>query len=315
MSFEQKIYGVQLLNQDKRAQSQSGGAFTAFAETVLQSGGVVYGVFLNDQYEAVYDRVLSVEGLDKLKGSKYIQASMNNTLKNIEIDLREKRKVFFTGTPCQVAGLLCYLKVKQAETENLVTCDLICHGTASPQIFKDYIKSVEIKTQQTITDYKFRDKAKGWHSHVATYIIGDKKMESDVFPQLFSSHVCLRESCYACQFTNYERVGDLTIGDFWGLPKYHPEMDDISGMSLVLVNSLKGDKLFSQSQQKLFVFKSSREEVSQPNLHFPSKRAKKYAEFWVDYQAKPIRYVIFKYAHGGLKGILKKSLKRLLKRA
>jgi coenzyme F420-reducing hydrogenase beta subunit len=308
--FTKKIYGVQLKDKEKKMQSQSGGAFTALAESVLDLNGIVYGVRLNDEMVAVYDSANSKSELSPFKGSKYVQARVGDCFKRVKEDLISGRIVLFEGTPCCVKGLLRFLDV--FDTSNLYTCDIICHGVASPLIYKEYIHYIQ-KKYKKIDSFVFRDKQKGWHSNFETFRIGNKKYTKKIYAELFKSATCLRESCYNCPFTNYKRNGDITIGDFWGIENSRPNYDDNTGISLMMINTSKGEMLFEKIKNELFIFESNEEECKQPQLITPALKSQVHDSFWIEYKNKRYSYILFKYGKGGLKEIIKDYLKKLTK--
>ena len=309
--FNQEIYGVQLKDKDKKFESQSGGAFTAFAEEILSMQGVVYGVGLDENLQARYCRVTDIGGLSVLKGSKYIQALIDHSFLNVKKDLLDGKKVLFSGTPCCVDGLLSFLD--DCNTNNLITIDLICHGVASPLIYNEYLNYISENQKKRITKFNFRDKQMGWHTQYETYFVNGRKKVDNIFAKLFSSRVCLRESCYNCKYTNFSRHSDITVGDFWGIEKIKHEIDDNTGISLVLINTEKGKKLFEFSKDQLICFSSKKDECKQPQLCYPSKKSERYDDFWVDYRSLPFKKIIFNYGKGGVKGVAKSSIKQLTK--
>lgn len=300
-----KIYGMKIKNEQERLESQSGGAFYCLARKVILEGGVVYGVVLNEKVVAEYARATTLDELIPMKGSKYVQVNMGNTLENVCEDLKKGKKVFFSGTPCCVAGLLSFLKQVKADTIHLITCDIVCHGVASPLIFRKFIQFVSKDNVREIKDFKFRDKSKGWHSHFETYYFRGKQYCTNNYARLFSSGNCLRESCYECQYANYNRVADITIGDFWGIEKYYPELDDNKGNSLLMINSDKGLPLFESVKKDIIFWQTDADKIAQPQLQHPFPKAISYDKFWHDYKKHQFGYMIFKYAKGGCKGILK----------
>ena len=302
--MDKKIYGLKIKSEQERMESQSGGAFYCMAKKVILNGGVVYGVILNESMLVGYSRATTLEEILPMRGSKYVQTKVGNTFKNVLEDLKKGNKVLFSGTPCCVNGLLLFLEQARVNMDNLVTCDLVCHGVASPLIFQEFIQYVSNGNLQKVKDFRFRDKCKGWHSHFETYYI-DKKYCTNIYAKLFSSGNCLRESCYICKYTNYDRISDITIGDFWGIEKSHPELDDNKGISLLMVNSEKGRVIFEDIKNDVEFFESNKKEISQPQLHNPFCKATTYDEFWNDYQKRQFKYIVFKYGRGGYKGILK----------
>lgn len=155
-----KIIGVKLKDNEKRMQSQSGGAFAAIAEYFLKQGAVVYGCSLNSDLNAVYSRITSVDELNTIKGSKYVQATLGDTLKNVLNDLKSDKTVLFSGTPCYVAACKLYIDSKNYGSR-LFTVDIICHGVPSPLVYKTYIKELSEKEKCEVRKYIFRDKTGG----------------------------------------------------------------------------------------------------------------------------------------------------------
>ena len=200
-------------------------------------------------------RAVNKDERTAFKGSKYIQSHMNNTIKSVISDLKDNKKVLFSGTACQVAGVN---SVAKENTNNLYTCDLICHGVPSERVFKDYLKYIEEKYNKKIKEFIFRDKSFGWHSHIETIIFEDgTKISLEYFKRLFYRHNILRLSCYECNYANTHRPADITIADFWGVDELFPEFDDDKGVSLVIINSEKGKKLFNKVKDRLEVINVS----------------------------------------------------------
>lgn len=155
-----KIFGVKLKDKKKIMQSQSGGAFAAIAEYFLEQGAVVYGCSLDLNLNAVYSRIESIDELNSIKGSKYVQAELGNTLKAVLNDLKSDKTVLFSGTPCYVAACKQYVDLKKYG-DRLFTVDIICHGVPSPLVYKTYLQELSEKENCEVVDYIFRDKNRG----------------------------------------------------------------------------------------------------------------------------------------------------------
>lgn len=289
-------YAFKRNDEIKRRESQSGGAFSVFAEEIIRQGGVCYGVALDEAGKAVYERVCNENELIKLKGSKYVQADLKDAYERVKEDLKI-RKVLFSGTPCYVAGLKRYLG--EQNTENLIAVDLICHGVPSPAVYEKHLAHLSKRCGKQITDFNFRDKScTGWHGHAESYVDDTGKyMAENVYANIFYTDSCLRESCYNCQYANIERVADITIGDFWGVEKVFPDMDDNTGVSLVLVNSQKGQKFWDEllKESDIEIRQTEIEKCLQRNLQIPTPRSKKVEEFWVDYLECDYKKIVRKY--------------------
>lgn len=285
---ELKIYAMKNKNEDIRKNSSSGGFFYEFAKIILKEKGVIYGAAYNTENEVEHIRVESESELKKLQGSKYIQSKIKNTYDEAIQDLKQGRKVLFSGTPCQINGLESLVKNKNIDKENLYTCDLICHGVPSTKVFKDYLKSIENKYNSKIVDINFRYKAnlctqnikikfENGEQYISNYLEGDE------FYRLFLKDYILRESCYECKYTSYNRISDITIGDFWGIEKSIKDFDDKKGVSLVLVNTEKGKDIFEVLKDKFYIEETNRKNCVQDNLVKPRDRIENYDEMWENY--------------------------------
>lgn len=285
---EQEIYAMKNKNEDIRAKSSSGGFFYEYAKTILEQNGSIYGAAYNNFNEVEHIRIDNIENLNKLQGSKYIQSMTKNSYNEVKIDLEKGLKVLFSGTPCQIDGLKAYLNRKRVDLENLYTCDIVCHGVPSPKVFKDYLKDLEKKYNSKIKKVNFRHKE---NSHTQNIKIDFENGESyisnynqkDNFYRLFLQDLILRESCYKCRYTSFDRVGDITLGDFWGIEKTIQNFDDKKGVSLVLVNTKKGKEIFEKIKENFQIEKTCRENCIQRNLQKPVDQIENYDELWENY--------------------------------
>lgn len=236
-------------NSEILSQSQSGGAFSAMAEQVLNDGGLVYGAAFDESFMVRHIRVDSIEGLAALRGSKYVQSDLRGIYGQIIGDLRNGFEVMFAGTPCQVAGLKSY--IPKALQENLLTVDFICHGVPSPSVWKDYLDYMS--RQGTIVKANFRDKSvAGWKEHKETFIYNNgKKNVADSFRVLFYKNIMLRHSCSVCPYNIMNHKSDVTIADFWGVDEIVPQMDGPEGTSMVICNTSEGQELMVRASDVL----------------------------------------------------------------
>ena len=259
---------------DIRLISSSGGIFTILAEKTLSEGGVVFGARFDENWQVVLDYTETTEGLDAFRGSKYVQARTASAYKDCEQFLKSGRKVLFSGTPCQIAGLKHFLR---KDYDNLTTVDFVCHGTPSPKVWKKYLEEVKqkaavqaaagkssdllsLKSTPVITGVNFREKSTGWKKFRFVLSLAEASAEgkksadlssidyiSDSFEdnpymKVFLRDMILRPSCYNCQAKSNRSLSDITIADFWGVQNHHPEIDDDGGTSLVMANSVKGQE-------------------------------------------------------------------------
>ena len=282
-------YGVKHKLQTERNTSRSGGAFIALAEIVLRDKGVVYGAAFENYNKVVHIRAEKKEDLDRMKGAKYVQSDLRDILTKVIQDLKEEKKVLFSGTPCQVAGLKKLLEDKKLNDDNLITCDLVCHGVPSPQVWYDYCNYIQKKYKSQIVKADFRDKTYGWDTHLESFMLSNgKKIVSRDYADLFYSHTVFRPSCYNCKFANMNRVGDISLADFWGIEKNDASFDDNNGVSLVLVNNKKGMDAFLNACKDLDIITCNVLNCLQPTLIKPSEESPFRDSFWETYREKDL---------------------------
>lgn len=236
-----------------RAQSSSGGLFTLIAEQIIEEGGVVFGAEFNDDFEVVHDFTETKEGIEKFRGSKYVQSRIGNTYKQARHLLGSGRKVLFTGTPCQIAGLVAFLK---EPFDNLYCVDIICHGVPSPKVWKKYIELREKEAGSPPQRISFRLKNEGWKRYSVSFLFKNdteyrQNLKNDLYMRAFLKDLCLRPSCYNCKFKTLYRISDMTLADFWGIQNIAPEMDDDRGTSLLFINSKSGMDMFERIKDKI----------------------------------------------------------------
>lgn len=243
-------------NREEKLQSSSGGLAYFISKEFLKNKGFVYGVtasFDGEECEIKHCEIQSLEELKLTQGSKYVKSKISkNLLINIEDKLKIGKQVLFIGTPCQVASVL---NLFSKYRENLYTIDIVCHGTPSQALFNGYLKSYEHKHKCKIIDVRFRDKKYGWGHNGAIISKKNDEIKKDKITPQYSSYYDLfykgdiyQKSCYDCPFAACERVGDLSLGDCWGIDKEYPEYikkDFIyqEGIGLLFINNSKGQKL------------------------------------------------------------------------
>lgn len=266
-----QVLAVKNRNDEERLASSSGGVFIALARYVISHGGVVFGAVFDEKWEVKHTYAETIDGIRPMMGSKYLQSRIEDTFSQAEQFLKQGRKVMFTGTPCQIAGLRKYLK---NEYSNLLTVDFLCHGVPSPGVWKRYLDetifrstsmvagkntvlSSSLKFLPVITGIEFRDKTlHGWKKF-SFVVRGKSASEADQNSVLLStihkdnpymrgflSNLYLRPSCYNCKCKNGVSHSDITIADYWGIDKLMPEFDDDKGVGLVLLNTKQGENAF-----------------------------------------------------------------------
>ena len=254
-----------------RQVSSSGGAFSTIARYVLAKGGVVYGSTLDENLECKHIEVTDIAGLDKLRGSKYMQSTIGTTFMAVKKHLIAGNYVLFSGTPCQVSGLYSYLK---KEYTKLITMDLICHGVPSNEVFSQYVKKLKQRLGKAenlkITNYEFR-RRDGWRESpsISTNMSNCQKIYGidALYMSAFDKAAIFRRSCYQCHYALTNRVGDFSIGDFWGLGHQGVpfKYDMTKGVSLLLVNSDKGRDIMTELGEDDFYVRRTLEEAAARN--------------------------------------------------
>lgn len=265
-----KVYAAINPNEEIRMKSSSGGIFTMLAEKIIDEGGVVFGARFDANWEVVHDFSETKEGIQPFRGSKYVGSRIGDSYKQACEFLKTGRKVLFSGTSCQIAGLKKFLR---KEYDNLLTLDVVCHGVPSALVWREYLKFIKhtdcvaFSDFSSITSINFRDKSTGWKkyslvirgsnsfegnistiplSKVCDKIILDENLNNNLFMQLFRHNLCLRPSCFLCPAKEGRSCSDITIADYWGVTLFHPNWDDDKGTSLVLTYSTKGERAFAE---------------------------------------------------------------------
>lgn len=223
--------------------SSSGGIFTFLAEYVLQAGGYVIGAAYDSQFFVNHVIIHNVEELDKIRRSKYLQSSTGETFQKTKELLENGEYVLYSGCPCQIAGLLCFLG---RDYDRLYTVDLLCHGVPSPKLFQEHLKN-SYGGVENIEDVEFRSR-EGWMTLFRTKLkSGDVRtsyINKSIYMQSFLQDVNLRASCLQCQYSKLPRQGDVTIGDLWSAASLNLSFEYRKGVSVVLINNKKGKVLF-----------------------------------------------------------------------
>lgn len=250
-----EAYAAYNTDENIRLKSSSGGVFTLLAEDVLNNQGVVYGAAFDKNFEVQHIRVESVEGLERLRGSKYVQSKLDGIYNLCKKDLEMGKQVLFTGTPCQVFALKSFLR---KDYDNLVCMDIICHGVPSRMVWRKYLEYRVNFAKSKIEQIAFRLKNEGWKQYAIKFTFANstaycQNFQDDIFMRGFLRDLYLRPSCYNCQFKTKERVSDITVADFWGIDKIYPEWDDDKGMTLLIVHSSTGKKVLEKIEPKLFL--------------------------------------------------------------
>lgn len=250
-----KVYGGWSNDEEYRKRGTSGGVFSNFAKYILENNGAVCGAVYNNNLEVEHIVTQNFEDVKKMNGSKYVQSDLKNVFKEVKEYLEKDIKVLFTGTPCQITGLLKYL---QKDYDNLYTLDIVCHGVPSPKVFRKYKKYLEEINKSKLKEISFRTKITGWkrYSTYAKYENGKEEImyaSENPYMRGFLKDIYLRPSCNNCISSKLPRNSDITLGDFWGVNNCYPNLDSEMGTSLMLINSPKGENLLNEIKNKINV--------------------------------------------------------------
>lgn len=296
------IYAAWCKDKEMLDKSSSGGMFGVLARHVIENGGVVFGAAFDDSLSVLHIMIDSMEKLDMLHGSKYVQSFIGHTYQQAKEALNNDKMVLFSGTPCQIAGLYHFLG---KDYNNLYTCDIICHGVPSPGIYKKYLEYIKSKLGKDILKYEMRSKLNGWSPLSSTILFlsdGSQTKEDNAFrdPYMngFLSNLYLRKPCYSCNFAKIERDSDITIGDFWGIGnEIEFKYETKQGVSLVMVNSIKGEKLIDDCKgQFVYEERTLEEAVAGNSMLLPHTIYNKHrADFFKDYEVISFAKLIRKY--------------------
>lgn len=292
----QRVYIAKHKNKEVHKNSQSGGAFTAISDYILSRGGVIYGAVFNENYEVVHVRAESVVERNKMRGSKYVQSNIDATYKEVERDLQCGRLVLFVGSGCQVVGILKFCKKKKVDVSNLFTVDILCHGVPSLFIWRDTLHYFQSKYKANVSSIQLKEVQERTRP-VMNIKFGEKEITDYLYRKLYYSNLALRESCYSCKYNTTQRVGDITIGDAWGIEKANPSFNDKRGVSLILFNTEKSLTIEDSVLHDMITTRVNINDYLQECMYSPAKAKREPVLFWKDYHNKKFGYIIEKYAN------------------
>lgn len=308
-----KVFAVKHKDKNIRLNSSSGGLLTLISDYVLLKDGIIYGASFDSDFCVNHCSADDEEKRNLMRGSKYVQSYLGNIFVKIKLNLDSSKVVLFIGTPCQVAGLKGYLK---KDYKNLILCDLVCHGVSSPLVFQEYISLVK-KRYGDINTFMFRDKEVGWRgSNISVITKSNRKYSNtnllNIIKQIYYGHYATRPSCHNCEFTNINRISDITIGDFWGIEDCSPSFEDKLGVSLLLLNSNKGESCWNLIKDKTEYLEETISNCKQPQLYKPTKASQDRDSFWDNYYKYGFLYISKKYTNYGRINRIKCLIKKIL---
>lgn len=250
---ETKVFIGQNKNDVDLKRSSSGAIFPAVARYILNQDGLVCGAAFDSENVCRHFIVDNAEDLNRLLGSKYVQSAIGDVFENIKNYLDAGKKVLFSGTPCQVAGLKAYINNAGGDkNDNLILADVLCHGCPSPAVFRKYLSyRLQEDKGDELVKISFRDKSHGWRDSYNTYqyqngVVYSVPCGDDMYFRGFLRNAFLRPSCYKCEFKQLERVSDITLGDSWSMESVAPGLDNDKGHSFIICHNSKGTEVISE---------------------------------------------------------------------
>lgn len=268
-------YVLQSKEIDNLEKSASGSFFYTVAKTAYEDNVNVFGCIFDEQLKPIIKKALSIDDIEKMCGSKYVESDVLDTYAEVEQLLKDDKAVIYSGLPCQIAGLKNFL---MKDYDNLVTIDLICHGTPSRKLFNNYIEYLEKKYNDKVKNIVFRSKKNiPWGRYAEKIVFSKKEIlvpsNVDLYYSAFFSNNAFKDSCYSCVYAKGNKVSDITIGDAWGEKLSNV---DSKGLSCIIINSNKGN-IFFEKYKDLFKYKNTTFESLAKNnkqLLEPSQRTK-----------------------------------------
>ncbi|RHL93213.1 Coenzyme F420 hydrogenase/dehydrogenase, beta subunit C-terminal domain [Bacteroides intestinalis] len=316
-----EYYGVKTRNEDIRWYSTSGGFFSELAHFWISDFGIVVGAAYDDNCTIVHYIGTSEEDIIRLRQSKYAQSRTEGIYKTVKDMLIDGKKILFCGTPCQVEALYSFLGKRP---DNLLTMDFFCLGICSPWVYRKYLDMLESQYKTKVSCVWFKNKTYGWRSistkvdfvNGKTYLVTGNR---DPFMRAFvADALSIRPNCQNCKFRSKHHISDFTVGDFWGLEKVNPDVDDNKGMSALMINTDKAHAVFSQIKVSLDYFATTYDDIVRDNFSVekPLAMHPKLNEFMDFMEQNGFKAAIYKYSSLTRKETLKNKLcdmKRLIK--
>lgn len=313
--------------EDQVMRSSSGGAFIAICETfekLYQNKNVYYfGAAFDDNMNVKHQYCKDLDDCIKFQGSKYVKSNISGAFEQVKKMLNDGNAVLFSGVPCQIYGLKNYLKKFDVPTNNLLTIDVICHGTPSNDLWLKYKSWLENKSQSRLIDYSFRYKKEGWKAYPALAVFENgvkfvNTADTSVYSKLHMIGYSITEGCFKCPFSNENREGDFTLGDFWNCDKINPDMYDEMGVSLIIENNDSYHQILERislnNSYKIAEINDRRYIECQHNLQKATIKPNNYDQFWEFYNQNSFDDVLSKYIGYGTRYKIIWKIKKLVRK-
>lgn len=309
-----EVYAARIKDRDILKKSSSGGIFTAISDLFLKNGDAVISSVYDYEKKAVrFQLIISIRKRNEARGSKYMQSDVGDIYREsvLWLEKHPDKKILFVGMGCQTAGFQRFMARKKL-SDRIYTVDIICHGTSSPVLWKQYIEFVENKYSGKVDNLQFKDKRNGWKWPTAVASINGDEVFLNEYVKIFYNRCALRPSCYKCAYSKTKRYVDMTIGDYWHIDEKMPDFYDPMGNSLILIHTKRGRELFEKIKENIDYKKSDIIECWQKNLEKPTEMSKYREGFWQEYYDYGIDYIIKKYGAISLKSRIKQKIKRMI---
>ena len=307
--IQTRVYAGRVRDKETLMLSSSGGAFTVLSDFFLEKGdAVVANVYNYQTNTSEFHLIQNKSERDAARGSKYMQNKPGDIFRETYqwLMLNPERNLLFVGMGCQADGFRKYVEMKNIRNRVYIV-DIICHGSPSPKLWKEYAESLENRKGK-ITYLTFKDKRNGWKSPTAFVKINGKEVSISDYVKVFYNRCALRPSCHECPYATTERKTDLTIGDFWHIEETIPDFYDPNGNSLFLIHTDRGERLFDSIKGNLDYRLSDTQQCWQKNLEAPTPVSEQRNEFWKDYRRGGIEFIMRKYGNVSLKTKVKNKI-------
>lgn len=287
--MEQRFFATLHVQEKIVKDSSSGGAFTALTDAWFNRYGaqaVVYGCMMDESLKAKHIRATNAEERNRMRGSKYIGSDVSGIFRLVKADLEQGKFVVFSGTPCQIAGLKSFLSwVKCPCEEQLLTIEVICHGVASVEFFRDYIRHLEMRYKGNAVKCKFRAKNDPGKKQDMEVIFDNGKVyratstNYDWFYSVYLKDIILRPSCYKCNYCKQMRFADISLADHWGDAR-----GELLSRSLVVINNDRGKVWMDYAAESVKTEEITKEQINQPHMNAPCTEPSEREAFWKCYR-------------------------------
>ncbi len=245
-----EFFGGYVNDENLRRSSSSGGAFSAIADVFCMGDYAIFGAEFAPDFSVRQSYVTDKSHSCKFRGSKYEQSDVSLSFIDAKKFLQDGKRVLFSGTPCQIAGLKNFLG---RDFENLLTVDVLCESVPSPLFVRKYMAYLRSINGSRLKNFAYRDKFNGgWECYLMSAVFEDGKRISvsrwfNLFYSAWFAGLMSRPACQKCRFCRRERVGDISLGDLWRIFKFPRKIYGGGlGTSLIIANSPKGCSVCAQ---------------------------------------------------------------------